>query len=199
MRSSPTLCVDIHGAALIRGRFRTMSPAEQDRIVAARSGARHGDFGFVTLPDLPSRRRPDLARRGALRVLADVLDVRRGRSDRRAGELVRRSAIALGAGLRDSGRSTPLHCFDRFRWNPAFSSSITIADVRLPDGGDFMPCFLANVEPVYPHVGVTKTTIDELPWDGGPIEILFIDAPKSFADLTRTLFVFRSHLTVGQS
>ena len=110
-----------------------------------------------------------------------------------------RSAIALGAGLRDSGRSTPLHCFDRFRWNPAFASSIKIADVRLPDGGDFIPYFLSNVLPVYPHVHATKTTIEELEWDGGPIEILFVDAPKTFADLTKTLLVFGPHLTVGRS
>jgi hypothetical protein len=176
-----------------------MSPAEQDRIVAARSEARHGDFGFVTLPELPTvDGLISPAEERYLYWLTSSMYAEEG-AIVELGSWFGRSAIALGAGLRDSGRSTPLHCFDRFRWNPAFSSSITIADVRLPDGGDFMPYFLANVEPVYPHVVVTKTTIDELQWDGGPIEILFIDAPKSFADLTRTLFVFAPHLAVGRS
>jgi hypothetical protein len=176
-----------------------MAPEDRDRIVAARSQPRRGDFGFATLPELP---RVDglisPAEERYLYWLTSSMYAEEG-AIVELGSWFGRSAIALGAGLRDSGRSTPLHCFDRFTWKSAFSDSITVADVRLPDGGDFMPYFLANVRPVYPHVVATKTTIDELRWNGGPIEILFIDAPKTFADLTRTLFVFGPHLTPRRS
>ena len=176
-----------------------MSPEEQNQIVADRSQPMHGDFGFVQLPELPTvDGLISAAEQRYLYWLTSSMYAEEG-AVVELGSWFGRSAIALGAGLRDSGRSTPLHCFDRFRWNPAFAGSIKIADVRLPDGGDFIPYFLANVLPVYPHVHATKTTIDELEWDGGPIEILFVDAPKSFADLTRTLLVFGPHLTVGRS
>jgi hypothetical protein len=176
-----------------------MSPAEQNQIVAERAKPRHGDFGFVSLPELPTvDGLIEPAEQRYLYWLTSEMYTEEG-AIVELGSWFGRSAISLGAGLRDSGRSTPLYCFDRFRWNPAFAPSITIADVQLPDGGDFMPYFLANVEPVYPQVVATKTTIDDLEWDGGPIEILFIDAPKTFADLTKTFFAFGTNLTVGRS
>ncbi len=176
-----------------------MSAAEQDHIVTERSQPRHSDFGFVQLPELPTvDGLISAAEQRYLYWLTSSMYVEEG-AVVELGSWFGRSAIALGAGLRDSGRSTPLYCFDRFRWNPTFASSIKIADVRLPDGGDFIPYFLANVLPVYPHVHATKTTIEALEWDGGPIEILFVDAPKTFADLTKTLLVFGPHLTVGRS
>jgi hypothetical protein len=76
---------------------------------------------------------------------------------------------------------------------------VKIAKVTLPEGGDFKPYFLENVVQVYPHVDATKTTIEELTWDRGPIELLFIDAPKTFADLSRSLLTFGPDLSVGRS
>jgi hypothetical protein len=176
-----------------------MSPEEQDRIVSARSQPRHSDFQFVEMPALPTvDGLISEAEERYLYWLTSSMYAEEG-AVVELGSWFGRSAIALGAGLRDSGRTTPLYCFDRFRWNPAFASSIKIADVQLPDGGDFRPYFEANVRPVYPHVAASKTTIDELAWDGGPIEILFVDAPKTFADLAKTLFVFGPHLAVGRS
>lgn len=176
-----------------------MTPAERERIVAERSQPRHGDFGFVRLPDLPTV--DGLISPGEERYLYWLTSSMF--TDEGAvvelGSWFGRSAIALGAGLRDSGRTTALHCFDRFLWREQFSNTPMIADVQLPDGGDFMPYFLSNVIPVYPHVQATKTTIDELKWDGPPIELLFIDAPKSFADLSTTFLTFGEHLTVGRS
>jgi hypothetical protein len=177
-----------------------MSPAEQDKIVAARSQPQHGDFAFVDFPNLPTV--DGLISPAEQRYLYWLTSSQYAEEGAivELGSWFGRSAMALGAGLRDSGRSTTLHCFDRFRWNTQFSDSVTIADVsQLRDGGDFMPFFLANVTPVYPHVEATKVTIDELSWNDTPIELLFVDAPKSFADLTRTLFAFGPALTVSRS
>jgi hypothetical protein len=177
-----------------------MSSEQQDRIVAARSEPRHGDFGFVDFPELPTvDGLITPAEQRYLYWLTSSMYAEEG-AVVELGSWFGRSAMALGAGLRDSGRTTTLHCFDRFRWNPQFSSSVTVSDVkRLPDGGDFMPYFVANVSQVYPYVRATKITIDQLQWDGGPIELLFVDAPKSFADLTRTIFAFGPSLTAGRS
>jgi hypothetical protein len=177
-----------------------MSPEDQDQIVSARAQPRHSDFSFVDFPQLPTvDGLISPAEQRYLYWLTSAMYAEEG-SVVELGSWFGRSAMALGAGLRDSGRATTLHCFDRFRWNPQFAGSVTVADVkRLPDGGDFMPFFLANVSQVYPHVRATKTTIDQLDWDGGPIELLFIDAPKSFGDLTKTIFTFGPHLTVGRS
>lgn len=176
-----------------------MEPQDSDRIVAERSQPRHGDFGFVQLPDLPTV--DGLISPGEERYLYWLTSSMY--TDDGAivelGSWFGRSAIALGAGLRDSGRDTPLYCFDRFMWREQFAKPKMIADFDLPDGGDFMPYMVANVRPVYPNVQVTKTTIDELQWNGGPIELLFIDAPKSFADLSTTFHAFGPHLTVGRT
>ena len=176
-----------------------MSPEDRDRIVAERSQPRHGDFGFVQLPDLPTV--DGLISPAEVRYLYWLTSSMF--TDEGAvvelGSWLGRSAIALGAGLRDSGRDTTLYCFDRFRWHEHFPKPTQIADFDLPDGGDFMPYMLANVLPVYPNVLATKTTIDDLTWNGRPIELFFVDAPKTFADLATTFLKFGPHLTVDRS
>jgi hypothetical protein len=177
-----------------------MSREQQDQVIAARSEPKHGDFGFVEFPPLPTvDGLISPAEQRYLYWLTSSAYAGEG-AVVELGSWFGRSAMALGAGLRDSGRTTPLYCFDRFRWNPQFANSVTVEEVRqLPDGGDFMPFFVANVSQVYPYVRPTKTTIDELRWSGAPIEILFVDAPKTFKDLTTSLFVFGPALTVGRS
>jgi len=176
-----------------------MSPEERERIVAERSQPRHGDFGFVSLPDLPTvDGLISPAEERYLYWLTSSMFTDEG-AVVELGSWFGRSAIALGAGLRDSGRTTTLYCFDRFMWREQFANPSMIADVQLAEGGDFMPYFLNNVLPVYPHVLATKTTIDELQWNGEAIELLFVDAPKSFADLSKTFLAFGPDLTAGRS
>src|SRR5262249_34397132 len=73
------------------------------------------------------------------------------------------------------------------------------ASLPLSKGEDFQPHFERNVRPVYPSVRVTKTAIRDLLWDGGPVEILFLDAPKTLPDLSTVLAVFGPHLLPGLS
>jgi methyltransferase family protein len=176
-----------------------MQPEQRERVVAERSRPRHGDFGDVGLPTLPTvDGLISPAEERYLYWLTSSMYTGEG-AVVELGSWFGRSAIALGAGLRDAGWNSSLYCFDRFRWQTQFSNIVTIADVQLPDGGDFMPYFLANVRPIYPEVVVTKTTIDDLVWDGPPIELLFLDAPKSFHDLATTLLTFGSSLIAGRS
>lgn len=175
------------------------SDRDRDRVVAARSQQQHGDFGFVRLPPLPTvDGLISPAEERYLYWLTSSLYAGEG-AVVELGSWFGRSAIALGAGLRDAGYDSALYCFDRFLWRESFNSSVKIADVQLGEGGDFMPYFLANVRPVYPDVRATKTTIEELTWDGSPIELLFVDAPKSFVDLAAALLAFGPALTVDRS
>lgn len=112
------------------------------------------------------------------------------------GSWLGRSTIHLAAGLRDAGYDDALHCFDQFSWR---RSHILKATLPLSKGEDFQPYFERNVRPVYPGIRVTKTAIRDLSWDLGPVEILFLDAPKTLPDLSAVLAVFGPHLMPGLS
>jgi hypothetical protein len=164
-----------------------------------RSRARHSGFDDVALPSLPAT--DGLINPSEERYLYWLA------SEAYSGEgaLVEvgswfgRSAMCLGAGLRDAGFSTPLFCFDRFEWKAAFDAFDMIADVDLPDGGDFMPYMERNVRPVYDHVEITKSDVADIDWTGGDIEILFVDAPKNFAEFSMLLLKFGRSLIGGRS
>src|SRR5262245_49516528 len=112
------------------------------------------------------------------------------------GSWLGRSTIHLAAGLRDAGYHDALHCFDQFSWRRSHGLK---APLPLSKGEDFQPYFERNVRPVCPSVRVTKTAIRDLSWDGGPVEILFLDAPKTLPDLSSILAVFGPHLMPGLS
>ena len=103
------------------------------------------------------------------------------------------SAMHLGAGLRDAGFNTPLWCFDKFEWSCSGGWREQFG-VHLPDKSDYRPLFLENVRPVYPPVCAIKTDIKRIKWKGGPVEILFLDAPKRLPDISAALTQFAPHM-----
>lgn len=165
--------------------------AEQLERLAARSKPRRSDFSEVALPDLPDV--PGMVSEPECRYLywltsghyvgaGEVVEV---------GSWLGRSTLHLAAGLRDAGYDDVLHCFDRFTWSQDFNPK---AGLKLAEGADFLPMFERNVRPVYPKVKVSRVVIRELAWHGGPIEILFLDAPKRLPDISATLSAFAGAL-----
>lgn len=106
------------------------------------------------------------------------------------------STIHLAAGLRDAGYTDRLHCYDRFEWRRLHGNK---ADLDLDIGDDFQPHFEANVRPIAPDVRVTKADLSEIRWDGGPIEILFLDAPKKLRAISDAFAAFGPALVPGLS
>jgi hypothetical protein len=170
-----------------------LNPIQRERL-ARRSVPFQSDFLDVRLPELP--RLPGMITTQEQQYLywltsegftgsGVVVEV---------GTWLGRSTIHLGAGLLANGYSSHLHCFDKYVWIKAYEAPRLNPGFTLEEGADFKPYFERNVCPVYPNVRVTKTAIDELTWDEGPIEILFLDAPKSFRDITTALVKFGPYL-----
>ncbi len=101
-----------------------------------------------------------------------------------------RSTLALGAGLRDAGHAGEMTSFDKFEWKSTFDAFDLMADVDLPDGGDFMPYMVANIESTLPGHDVRKADVADIEWTDGPIEILFVDAPKNYQDFSACIRAF---------
>jgi tetratricopeptide (TPR) repeat protein len=107
------------------------------------------------------------------------------------------SSAALAAGLRDRGAETKVHSFDRFEWNRGYMECHLAAN--LPEGADFMPIFLRQTAPVKAWIEPQKMDLMRGSWTGGPIEILFVDAAKSWELNNAILQAFGPHLVPGKS
>lgn len=107
------------------------------------------------------------------------------------------SSAALAAGLRDRKAETKVYSFDRFEWNRGYMECHLAAD--LPEGADFMPIFLSQTSSVKAWIEPQKMDLMRGKWSGGPIEILFVDAAKSWELNNAILQVFGPHLVPGKS
>lgn len=157
----------------------------------ARSGSIQSDFGDVvvpSLPDVPGMIKPSEAR--YLYWLASTCHSGRG-SIVELGSFLGKSALHLAAGLRAGGRGGTLHCFDRFRWDEEHAAKV---DLGLPFGADYRAYFEANLRGVCDDVRAHACELGELEWRDGPVEILFVDAPKKLRELLVVFDVFAPHL-----
>jgi len=112
------------------------------------------------------------------------------------GSWLGRSTVHLAAGLRDGGHAAKLHCFDGFTWSFGDSAK---SDLPLRPGQSFRPYFERNIAPFADRVVAHRTKIADLTWDGGPIGLLFLDAPKRLDDIITTFRVLGPHLIPGRS
>jgi tetratricopeptide (TPR) repeat protein len=95
------------------------------------------------------------------------------------------SSAALAEGLKRRGASAKIHSFDLFRWEPSYMERVM--ETGLPRGADFLPIFLQETADYAPWIDARKQDLMQYSWDGGPIEILFVDAAKSW-DLANAIF-----------
>lgn len=102
------------------------------------------------------------------------------------------STAHLAAGL--NGRT--IHCFDWFRWSSHYNPK---SDVHLEDGADFTQLFLDNMSRFGANVVAHQARLKDVAWDGGPVELLVLDAPKQATDLARLLKVFAPSFIPGQT
>lgn len=120
------------------------------------------------------------------------------------GSWLGKSASCLAVGLAESGYDNKIHCYDSFRWS--FSHARKAARKGYGDGArylwpyqDYVSAFEANTHKYRDRIVAHKTRIEDMQWCGEPIEILFLDAPKQFETMLRTLSVLGPHLIPGRS
>lgn len=110
------------------------------------------------------------------------------------------SAARLLSGITAAGRGNVLHSYDRFRSSRAFWARY-MPDEPLPDtdDADLLPVVRRNLAPwgyqAVLHVG----DIGEKRWDGGPIEILSVDAAKGSGMADHIAAQFFPALVPGRS
>ena len=152
---------------------------------------RHGAWEDVGLPELPDV--PGMTSDAECRYLYWL--TREHAKGRGAvveiGPWLGRSTIHLAAGMRDAGSQAILRSYDRFVWD-AHQAGRGVLPLEI--GESFKDHFLANVRGVYERSEAVEGDLADARWDSGPIEILFLDAPKNGRDLHRTFETFGPHL-----
>jgi SAM-dependent methyltransferase/Flp pilus assembly protein TadD len=107
------------------------------------------------------------------------------------------SSAALAEGLKRSGAEKKVCSFDLFQWEPSYMEAV--APLGLGQGEDFLPVFLQETGEYACWIDARKQDLLSYCWDEGPIEILFVDAAKSW-ELTNAIFRnFGPFLEAGRS
>ena len=110
------------------------------------------------------------------------------------------SAARLLSGLARSGQPFHVHSYDRFRSSRAFWAKY-MPDEPLPDtdDADLLPVVRRHLAPWQDHLTLHIGDIGEKRWDGGPIEILSVDAAKGAVMADHVAAEFFPALIPGQS
>jgi hypothetical protein len=95
------------------------------------------------------------------------------------------SSACLAEGMRRSGKPGKVQSFDLFVWDASYMARDAKLDLR--DGDDFMPEFLRLTHPWADRISAKKQDLFDFHWNGGPVEILFVDAAKTWG-LTNAIF-----------
>lgn len=106
------------------------------------------------------------------------------------------STLHLAAGLRDRGSVQQVHSYDDYQWRPGMAAK---SGLDLAEGTSFYPNFLDNLGPLRPHVAPSVASATDLQWQGGKIESLVIDAPKSWRSIRRVLSQLAPHFISGKT
>ncbi|WP_304719482.1 hypothetical protein [Conexibacter sp. CPCC 206217] len=118
-----------------------------------------------------------------------------------AGCFLGGSSVALLAGLRDRDREwtgPPLSTYDLFRVEE-YTREQFFKGSALKVGDSFRPLYDQHVAPfTSPHV-VHEGDITQIGWDGGPIDVFFVDVLKSWEVNAAVQRSFFPHLIPGRS
>jgi tetratricopeptide (TPR) repeat protein len=107
------------------------------------------------------------------------------------------SSAALAEGLRRRRSRRLVRAFDLFEWEPTYMEQYLRRD--LPRGADFRPIFHELTQAFAAFIEAEKLDLTRATWHGGPIELLFVDAAKSWELLNSILNVFGDALVPGKS
>jgi len=106
------------------------------------------------------------------------------------------SSAALAEGLRRQNSAAKIHSLDLFRWENYMTD---LAGPVLKEGDDFLPLYLKETAPYSRWIEPRKADLMNASWDGGPIEILFVDSAKTWDLANAILNGFGRHLVAGRS
>lgn len=111
------------------------------------------------------------------------------------------STAALAHGLSERAAVAKVHSLDLFRWRTHYMDQHRRPTDGPPlrDGDDFLDEFRRWTQPYARWIEAQRADLLEATWNGGEIEILFVDAAKSWALLNATLKTFGPHLRPGAS
>lgn len=107
------------------------------------------------------------------------------------------SSSCLAEGLRRRGSKSKIHSFDNFVWVGGYMESY--APKNMAVGSDFLPIFIEELGEYRTWVEPHKQDLKDYRWAGGPIEILFVDAAKSWDLLNSILNGFGDSLIPRRS
>ena len=108
-------------------------------------------------------------------------------------------AMGLERNPRLETRSTSIHAYDRFVWEPwmdSYADAARFGPYR--EGDSFLAEFEATVRPWRPRVEVHAGDLLEERWPGAPIEVLLVDAMKSWEVTDHISSEFFGALTEGR-
>lgn len=108
------------------------------------------------------------------------------------------STFEICRGLDASGRDWRLTVIDRFRWSDLYERSYP--GIALRDGESFLPLFRQNLTAYADRIDCIEAELKDLPTVFAPperIELLFVDAPKSWGMLWTVLDLLAPCLVVG--
>jgi predicted O-methyltransferase YrrM len=130
------------------------------------------------------------------------------------GPYVGRSTVALAAGVRESADpSGKVVSIDRFQWDPWMLANtfpytidglselqrarLTPAQRQPKEYDSYRPLFDVFTEPLKDSIEAIDTELETFQWSGKPIDVLMIDAAKSWAALDQIVRQFFPCLTDG--
>lgn len=109
------------------------------------------------------------------------------------------STARLAEGAAVAGHGAALHAYDRFTADPAVKAAVLYPQgVPAFPGRDIFPLAQRALSP-WPAVTLHRGEIELMPWDGGPIEILVVDAAKTARSMDLMSCHFLPHLVPGES
>lgn len=107
------------------------------------------------------------------------------------------SSAALAEGLKRRGTGGQVYSIDLFRWDPSYMETFAKEDLRR--GDDFLPVFMREIGEYSQWIVPLKQDLMQYQWQEGAIEILFVDAAKSWDLLNNILEAFGKYLVPGHS
>ncbi|RMD95159.1 MAG: hypothetical protein D6811_01435 [Alphaproteobacteria bacterium] len=110
------------------------------------------------------------------------------------------STALLAEGQRRAGRAAPVHGYDAFRISDWLKEKYLAPAGIAPFEGDWMlPLVEELLAPWGETVSLHPGRLEEQQWDGGPIEILVMDASKTTFSMDRMAKIFFPSLIPGRS
>lgn len=107
------------------------------------------------------------------------------------------STVHLAGGLKASSAKGLIYCFDDYVWRKGMDKKSSLV---LSPGESFFSFFKNNTQSFSEFILPTVCQASKIQWDNSiPVELMHIDAPKSWRELAATLKCFSQALIPGKS